>query len=32
VAIGWENAVENERTRKEVLDLAENVWKELGVL
>ena len=32
LAIGWENAVENERTRKEVLELADNVWKELGIL
>ena len=27
VAIGWENAIENERTRKGALDLAENIWK-----
>jgi hypothetical protein len=32
VAIGWENAIENERTRKGVLDLAENIWKELRTL
>lgn len=32
LAIGWENAVENERTRKGVLDLAENIWKELRTL
>ena len=29
LAIGWENALKNERIRKEVTTLAENVYKEL---
>jgi len=29
MALGWHNAIQNERTRQEVLELAENVYREL---
>jgi len=31
MAIGWEKAIENERTRRDVITLAENIFKELVV-